>query len=25
LQLNVWNGSKKVQFVVDRIEEHPNL
>lgn len=25
LQLNVWNGSKKVQFVVDRIEEHPDL
>jgi single-stranded-DNA-specific exonuclease len=25
LQLNVWNGMKKVQFVVDRIEEHPNL
>jgi single-stranded-DNA-specific exonuclease len=25
LQLNVWNGTKKVQFVVDRIEEHPNL
>jgi single-stranded-DNA-specific exonuclease len=25
LQLNVWNGIKKVQFVVDRIEEHPNL
>lgn len=24
LQLNVWNGSKKVQFVVDRIEEHLN-
>jgi single-stranded-DNA-specific exonuclease len=24
LQLNIWNGNKKVQFVVDRIEEHPN-
>jgi single-stranded-DNA-specific exonuclease len=22
LQLNVWNGSKKIQFVVDRIEEY---
>ena len=22
LQLNIWNGNKKVQFVVDRIEEH---
>ncbi len=25
LQLNVWNGTKKVQFVVERIERHPNL
>ena len=24
LQLNIWNGNKKVQFVVDRIEPHGN-